>query len=37
MGTVRGRLGYAFYYVLLYGTGGYAWADNRITATALGV
>ena len=37
MGTVRGRLGYAFDQVLLYGTGGYAWADNRITATALGV
>ena len=36
MGTVRGRLGYAFDQVLLYGTGGYAWADNRITATALG-
>ena len=37
MGTVRGRVGYAFDQVLLYGTGGYAWADNRITATALGV
>lgn len=36
MGTVRGRLGYAFDTVLIYGTGGYAWADNRITATALG-
>lgn len=37
MGTVRGRIGYAFDSVLLYGTGGYAWADNRISATALGV
>jgi outer membrane immunogenic protein len=37
MGTVRGRIGYAFDQVLIYGTGGYAWADNRITATALGV
>jgi len=37
MGTVRGRVGYAFDTVLIYGTGGYAWADNRITATALGV
>jgi len=32
MGTVRGRLGYAFDQVLIYGTGGYAWADNRLTA-----
>ena len=37
MGTVRGRVGYAFDSVLIYGTAGYAWADNRITATALGV
>jgi len=37
MGTVRGRLGYAFDQVLVYGTGGYAWADNRISATLLGV
>ena len=37
MGTVRGRVGYAFDSVLIYGTGGYAWADNRITATALAV
>jgi outer membrane immunogenic protein len=34
MGTVRGRLGYAFDQVLLYGTGGYAWADNRVTLSA---
>ena len=37
MGTVRGRVGYAFDSVLIYGTAGYAWADNRITATALGL
>lgn len=37
MGTVRGRIGYAFDQVLLYGTGGYAWSNNRLTATALGV
>ncbi|QHO79258.1 hypothetical protein ACH79_34200 [Bradyrhizobium sp. CCBAU 051011] len=37
MGTVRGRVGYAFDQVLVYGTGGYAWSDNRFTATALGV
>ncbi|MCL8483693.1 MULTISPECIES: outer membrane protein [Bradyrhizobium] len=36
-GTVRGRIGYAFDNVLLYGTGGYAWANNKITLTALGV
>lgn len=29
-GTVRGRIGMAFDTVLLYATGGYAWADNRI-------
>ncbi|MGY2906482.1 outer membrane protein [Bradyrhizobium sp. URHC0002] len=37
MGTVRGRVGYAFDSVLIYGTGGWAWSDNRFTATALGV
>jgi len=37
MGTVRGRIGYAFDQVLVYGTGGYAWSDNRLTASALGV
>ncbi len=37
MGTVRGRLGYAFGPALLYATGGYAWADNRISFTVPGV
>lgn len=36
-GTVRGRVGYAFDQVLLYGTGGVAFADNKITATLLGL
>ena len=35
MGTVRGRLGYAFDSVLLYGTGGYAWAENRLSVPGL--
>ena len=37
-GTVRGRLGYAFGNVLLYGTGGFAWANhsNTITLTCQG-
>lgn len=34
-GTVRGRIGVAFDTVLLYATGGWAWADNRITITSL--
>ncbi|MCP3383362.1 MULTISPECIES: outer membrane protein [unclassified Bradyrhizobium] len=37
MGTVRGRIGYAINNVLVYGTGGYAWIDNKITLSALGV
>lgn len=37
MGTVRGRVGYAFDQVLIYGTGGYAWADNRVTVSVLGL
>ncbi|MGJ5137543.1 outer membrane protein [Bradyrhizobium oligotrophicum] len=36
-GTVRGRIGYAFGPTLVYATGGYAWADNRISLTAPGV
>jgi outer membrane immunogenic protein len=31
-GTVRGRLGYAFNNVLLYGTGGWAWGHGTNTA-----
>jgi outer membrane immunogenic protein len=34
LGTVRGRIGYAFGATLLYGTGGYAWADNRISISS---
>jgi outer membrane immunogenic protein len=34
-GTVRGRVGYAFDQVLIYGTGGYAWADNRLTIAGI--
>ena len=37
MGTVRGRIGYAVNQVLFYGTGGYAWIDNKLSASALGV
>ena len=38
LGTVRGRLGYAFGNVLLYGTGGFAWAhnSNAVTLTCQG-
>lgn len=36
-GTVRARAGVAFDTVYLYATGGYAWADNRVSASALGV
>src|SRR3569623_3104829 len=37
MGTVRGRVGYAVNNVLFYGTGGYAWIDNKLSVSALGV
>ena len=37
LGTVRGRFGFAVDQVLLYGTGGYAWADTKLSATALGL
>jgi outer membrane immunogenic protein len=36
-GSVRGRVGYAFNTVLLYGTAGYAWGNNKLSASALGV
>jgi len=34
-GTVRGRLGYAVGNWLFYGTGGFAWADDKLTRTQL--
>jgi outer membrane immunogenic protein len=34
-GTVRGRLGYVADNWLFYGTGGFAWADNKFTRTQL--
>jgi outer membrane immunogenic protein len=37
LGTVRGRVGVAYEQFLFYGTGGFAWADERASATALGV
>jgi outer membrane immunogenic protein len=36
-GTVRGRIGYAFGPTLLYATGGYAWADTKLSAAVTGV
>jgi high affinity Mn2+ porin len=32
-GTLRGRLGYAFGPLLVYGTGGYAWAEEQVSRT----
>lgn len=32
-GTVRGRLGYAFNNVLVYGTGGWAYGESNLTST----
>ena len=32
--TLRGRLGYTFGSVMLYGTGGAAWVNNSVTVTA---
>jgi len=37
MGTVRGRLGYAFGPAMLYATGGYAWMENKATINILGL
>jgi len=36
LATVRGRVGAAFNQILLYGTGGLALADTKISVTALG-
>jgi outer membrane immunogenic protein len=36
-GSVTGRLGVAVDTLLLYGKGGYAWAENEISVTALGL
>ncbi len=33
LGTVRGRVGVTFQQVLFYGTGGFAWADERVSAS----
>lgn len=37
LGTVRGRFGVTYEQILLYGTAGFAWADERVSASALGV
>lgn len=37
LGTVRGRIGYAVNNVLFYGTGGYAWIDNKLSISTLGL
>jgi len=37
LGIVRGRLGFAVDKVLFYGTGGYAWANNEVSLSTLGV
>jgi outer membrane immunogenic protein len=35
--TARGRVGYAFNNVLVYGTGGAAWLNYKVTASLLGL
>lgn len=37
LATVRGRIGAAFNQIMLYGTGGLAVADTKVSATALGI
>jgi outer membrane immunogenic protein len=36
-GTVRGRIGYAWDRVMVYGTGGWAWGKNEVTLTTPGL
>lgn len=36
-GTVRGRLGYAFDSIMIYGTGGVAWSNFKASASAAGL
>jgi outer membrane immunogenic protein len=36
LGSVTARLGYAINNVLLYGKGGWGWADNKLSVSALG-
>ncbi|WP_044590476.1 outer membrane beta-barrel protein [Bradyrhizobium sp. LTSPM299] len=36
LGTVRGRVGLAVDQVLFYGTGGYTWADNKMSVSGFG-
>jgi outer membrane immunogenic protein len=36
-GSVTGRIGYAADNVLIYAKGGWGWADNRVSATLVGV
>ncbi len=36
-GSVTGRIGYAAGAALFYAKGGYAWADNKLSASALGL
>jgi outer membrane immunogenic protein len=36
-GTARGRLGYAFDSILIYGTGGAAWSNLKASVSALGL
>jgi len=37
LGSVTGRLGYAVNNALFYAKGGWGWADNRVSATIVGV
>ena len=37
LGSVTGRLGYTWGPSLLYVKGGYAWAENQLSASAFGV